>query len=279
MSKQAIETRVCAICARDLPVLAEKVTTTSLAVLPNFHRLVPHAPHDAHDLYFGCLLQPEGVQQGLTQEQTQVTTCQTCRADLRNPSKDPPRLSLANNMWVGRVPWQLSSLTLPEQMLIALLFPRVYVFKLYPKILNHMPDQSSLQRAMRGTVSTYEMKTTGVADMVEGRLMPRPPAILASLISITFISKGQPTKNWLQNTFRVRRKAVARALDWLKANNPKYYGEIEVSMERLQELPEDGVPLEIEAVIHETTDTTLVEEESTGYVMEHEMDGLYLTPQ
>jgi hypothetical protein len=173
MSKQSIETRVCAICAREQPVLAENLTTTTLAVLLNIHRLVPHTPHNVHNLYFRCVLQLEGVQQGLTREQTLVTTCQTCRANLQNLSRDLPRLSLANSMWVGCVLWQSSSLTLPEHMLIALLYPPVYVFKLYPKTMHYQPDPSSLQRAMRGTMSMYEMKPTAVADMVDGSESPR----------------------------------------------------------------------------------------------------------
>ena len=34
--------------------------------------------------------------------------------------------------------------------------------------------------------------------MVQGKLMPCPPTILASLITITFIAVGQIPKNWLQ---------------------------------------------------------------------------------
>jgi hypothetical protein len=39
------------------------------------YRLVPHALHPAHDLYFGCLLQEECVQRGSTPETMKVTTC------------------------------------------------------------------------------------------------------------------------------------------------------------------------------------------------------------
>jgi hypothetical protein len=131
---------------------------------------------------------------------------------------------------------------------------------------------------MRGTVTTYELNTPAVADMVEGHLMPEAPAILASLISITFITKGMHTKNWMHNTFRVRRQSVRRALLWLKTHNPKYYSQIEVSEARLQELPDDDVPLEIQSIICETTDTSMVEAETTGYVRETEDNGIRFHP-
>ena len=162
----------------------------------------------------------------------------------------------------------MNSLTVPEQLLIALLYPRVFVFKLYPKLSHHQTDPSTLQRAMRGTISTYELNTKAVADMIEGRLMPRPASILASLISITFLSKKQVPKTWFHNTFRVRRQVVWQALIWLKENNPKYYGEIELSPERLSELPENDIPLEVTSIVKENRDVDVVDEESGGYVRE-----------
>ncbi|KAM6492122.1 hypothetical protein JOM56_005398, partial [Amanita muscaria] len=177
-----------------------------------------------------------------------------------------PRFSLANNLWIGRVPWQLQTLTFPEQMLIALLYPRVFVFKLYPKDLNYRPDGSTLQRGLRGNVSTYELDIEGATSMIQGRLMPRPVAILPSLISITFIGRGQLSRRSLGSIFRVRRHFVAEALQWLKHNNPKYYGHIEIDPERLQLLPPDDIPDELLSVVRQSTDTDLVEQESAGYV-------------
>ena len=78
---------------------------------------------------------------------------------------------------------------------------------------------------------------------VQGKLMPRPPAILASLITVTFIAVGQIPKKWLHSVFRVRRQAVHDALCWLKASNPKYYRDMEVSVSELAQLPVDDVPI------------------------------------
>ncbi|KAH0832151.1 hypothetical protein J3R83DRAFT_13062 [Lanmaoa asiatica] len=119
---------------------------------------------------------------------------------------------------------------------------------------------------MRGNVTTYELNTADVASMVEGRLMPRCPSILASLITITFIGQGQLPKNRLSTTFRVRRRVVHQALIWLKANNSDYYGDIEIDEGRLAQLPEDDVPEELMCVVKHSEDTGVVEQESDGYV-------------
>ncbi|KAJ7187071.1 hypothetical protein C8R46DRAFT_809901, partial [Mycena filopes] len=170
--------------------------------------------------------------------------CRECSDSLAKGGKNPPKYALANNLWLGRTPWELEILTFPEQLLIALLYPRVYVFKLHPRCAGRM-DPNTLQRGMRGTVSTYNLDTDGVVSMLAGDLMPRPPAVLASVISVTYIGLGDLPKNWLQSTFRVRRKVVSDALSWLKRNNPKYYGDIKIDPARIAALPEDDVPEEI----------------------------------
>jgi hypothetical protein len=231
---------------------------------------MPSVQHPTHDLYFGLLLQPEGVVPGQFPESTTVTMCRRCWEELRNPIDQPPSLSLANNMWIGSVPWELSVLTFPEQLLVALVYPRVYVFKLFPKLAHYQPDPSCLQRALRGTVCSYELDVKGAADMVQGKLMPQKPSQLASIVAITFVGKGQLPKNWLRNTFRVRRQVVSDALAWLKVHNPKYYGGIEISDERLQELPEDDIPNEINSIVRHCTETSVLDQEGSGYVPDHD---------
>ncbi|KAI5997900.1 hypothetical protein EDD15DRAFT_2109092, partial [Pisolithus albus] len=176
---------------------------------------------------------------------TMVNLCMSCLQDLRSAKEKPPQYSLANGLWIGPVPWQLQILTFSEQLLIALLYPRVFVFKLFPKKIGGVRDVSACQRAMRGNVSTYALDMKGIASMIEGSLMPRPPAILASLISITFIGVGQLPKRWLHSIFRIRRTVIFEALRWLKENNSVYYGDIEISAERIQLLPEDDLPQEV----------------------------------
>ena len=119
---------------------------------------------------------------------------------------------------------------------------------------------------MQGNVSSYELNMDGISSMLHGNLMPRPPAVLASVISVTFIGLGDLPKRWLRTTFRVRRHSVFEALRWLKANNAKYYGDIEIDPSRIQQLPEDDVPLEVLGVVRQSSDTGLVDQENDGYV-------------
>lgn len=175
-----------------------------------------------------------------------------------------PRLALANRMWIGDIPTILSILTLPEQLLVALRYPRVYSCKLYPKKGGHFSPET-LQSGMRGNVSSYEMNIPEIASMLEGKLMPRPTCILASVIAIAFIGRGPLPKNWLKSTFRVRRDVVSEALLWLKAHNP-LYAALDISDEALARLPVDDIPLELEAVIRQEEDPSLRMRESDTYL-------------
>jgi hypothetical protein len=170
-------------------------------------------------------------------------------------------------MWIGDIPFELQGLTFPEQLLLALVYPRVYVFKLFPKKVDGHRDASTLQRGMRGNVTTFELNNPGIASMLEGRLMPRPPAILVSVITVTFVGLGQLPKGWLRKTFRIRRQIVLAALRWLKRWNPKYYGEMEIDEGRIASLPEDDVPDEILSVVRQSEDVGIVDEEgAVSYV-------------
>ena len=266
-SNAALEHIVCAICGRERGSRLDGVAKINLKDISSPSRLAPHQKHPNHTLFDGMLLAPEGVsRQG---EESVANICRECLGDLKKPLSLPPKFSLANNLWIGAVPAELSTLTFPEQLLIAHLYPRVYVFKLFPKSGAGMT--AGLQRGMRGNVSTYELNVDAMAAMVEGQLMPRPPSVLSSLIAITYIGAGRIPKNWIHSTFRVRRYHVSRALNWLKVNNPKYYGGVVISQCELDRLPEDDVPDEILGVIRQSDDTGLVDQESSGYVRMEEI--------
>ena len=271
-SNGALEMCVCAVCGRECTVKEDKVMMMPLSLMPNSRRLVPAVPHREHELFQGKLLEPAGVTVG--EEDPIIGVCGECLQELNKAGEAPPKYSLANRMWIGKVPWELQVLTFPEQLLIALLYPRVYVFKLFPKRSTGASGLSNLQRAMRGNVSTYQLNTDTVASMVEGKLMPRPPAILASLISLTFVAVGEIPKPWLHTMFRVRRAVLLKALQWLKMNNPKYYGDIEISTQRLEDLPEDDVPDEINAIVRQIENVAVLDEENDGYVPQDDNEGM-----
>jgi hypothetical protein len=257
---EAVKTVVCGVCAREVNVKEKNVTIRAIKDIPHSHRLIPVKKHTAHELFDGLLLEPSGV------DGNHVKICADCFKDLERDIETPPKFSLANNLWIGRVPWELDRLTLPEQLLIAHLYPRVYVFKLYPKFYFRQSDRLTLQRGMRGNVSTYKLNTDDMTSMIKGNLMPRPPSILASIISVTFIGLGAIPDRGIHTIFRVRRYVVLQALQWLKKNNPKYYGAIEIDMDQINNLPEDDVPSEITSAIRQSYDLDVVEQENGGYV-------------
>jgi len=264
-SNAAVKMVVCGVCSREVGIQDDGVRMVRLQDLPNVHRLVPHQPHPAHCLFNGKILEPAGVH-GVIHDAYKVNVCRQCWTSLENTKYDlPPALSLANNMWIGPVPDVLSSLTFPEQLLISHLYPRVYVFKLYPK-KGSGGDPSKLQKGMRGTVSTFELDMQGITSMLEGNLMPRPAELLASVISVTYIGLGHLPKHWLRHLFRVRRRHVFSALQWLNVNNPKYYGNTVIDHGRLHSLPEDDIPVELLSIVRQSTDVQIVDQESAGYV-------------
>lgn len=145
-SGSSLAMKVCAVCAREVNHKQDGAVKIKLEDLPNRNRLRPNENQQAHDLFDGLLLEPAGVEQDV-EGVTFVVVCYGCRRELSKQLEKPPQHSLTNNLWIGRVPWELDRLTLPEQLLVSLLYPRVFVFKLYAK--GGYQHESTLQRGMR----------------------------------------------------------------------------------------------------------------------------------
>ncbi len=265
---------ICGVCAQE-NVLGDASSTVwriPLQQIPNSSQLLPHTPHPSHTLIDGKLLDEAGFTTS-PNDDCIVNVCQECWNELLSSAKLlPPKFSLANDMWLRKIPWQLQGLTFPEQLLLAQLYPCVYVFKLFPKKVQGKHDTSTLQQGMCGNITTFELDSSGIVSMLEEDLMPRPPAILASIITVTFVGLGELPKSWLNNTFRVRRAVVAEALTCLIEKNKKYYGNFKLSPERLEALPEDGVPREIIDMICQTDDAAVVDEEGAASYLPTEED-------
>ncbi|KAF8340086.1 hypothetical protein F5887DRAFT_1077211 [Amanita rubescens] len=226
-SNEALGSGVCGVCGRHAFLKADLLKWFSLHAIPNRRRLAPATPHPDHDLFHNPLLEPLGTRQ------------------------------------------MPDGFFLSGKLLVALVYPRVFVFKLFPRRVNNFylgSDNPSLQRAMRGNVCSYEMDAPGIAEMVQGNLMPRRLEILASVIQITLFGQRQLPENWMRNLFRVRRNYIREALVWLKANNPRFYGHIRISSEHLDSLPDDGVPLELMAITRHVDDPDLVHEQNDSYI-------------
>lgn len=51
-------------------------------------------------------------------------------------------------------------------------------------------SESSFQKGMRGTMSSYDLDMSGISSMIAGDMMPWPLSVLPSLVSVTFIGHG-----------------------------------------------------------------------------------------
>ena len=161
-SNAAVERVVCGVCARECGRKQDGVEIVDIKNIPNSHRLRPEVAHVAHELYDGLLLVPEGVYVEESSNVTRVNICSTCGDELRLQSSSPPQFSLANGLWIGPIPQEIQCLTFLEQVIVAHIRNKCYVFKLWPKSGNAGVDTSTLQRAMRGNVTSYDLNIPGM---------------------------------------------------------------------------------------------------------------------
>ncbi|KAF7311960.1 ATP-dependent DNA helicase [Mycena indigotica] len=249
----ALKKAVCVCCARR--VFARQTTSLDITEIPNKVVLQPTHPHPSHNLYEGCLIHPQpGPVQNI---------CDKCYGELRKAKR--PQLSLANNMWIGKVPVQLEVLSLAERLLISLHFPACYIIKLYARRMGRNSSADHMNHGLRGNVSSYKLNQDRIAAMVSGTIMPQPPEILAATIGITFVGgKNRPLPVYPKQV-QVNRFRVHDALLWLKQHNP-LYGAISISEETLVQLPESGVPDEIANNVRYSENIEAVDREHQNYV-------------
>jgi hypothetical protein len=261
-SNGALQRLVCVCCAREMSnSLGSKCFLDSLS---HPERLIPKVAHPAHKTINNMLLAVEHIT--LVDGRQEGWFCKECLHAI--DSNRLPALSLANRMWIGHIPEELLRLTVPEQILVSLYHPRCYVYKLHPRNLwSNGASQSSLQNGLKGNVTTYELNMPNIVRMLEGKLMPRPTSILASMIAVSFIGAGHVPKTWLKRTFRVRRAVVLAAIRCFKeTTRHPGYKDIEISAEALAQLPEDDIPIEILAAVQNEPDVEKAQKEAESYL-------------
>ena len=258
-SNEALSLKTCPVCAREK--LAKDGEETML--LSDESVLEVLTSNSSNDTMRGEIM----VLQHLLERNEAGVGCWMCLECIRPlERRTVPKLSLANNLWIGEIPSVLTGLTIPEQLLIARHYPRCYIFKLYPRdVDSHIPlDQ--LYTGMAGNASLFELNTQEVVEMIKGQRMPSSVQSLASIIAITYVGSKFLPKDWLKKTFRVRREVVYEALVWLQSHNP-IYADIKIDENRMRELPEDNVPDELLTIIRQEKDDELVEREKESYLL------------
>lgn len=233
-SNNRVRQGVCASCAGIFE--EHDMEGISLSSMPHGELLHPKEAHPAQVLTHGMLLEPRGVFFRHNREYGHF--CQRCVKSLRE--NHTPKFSLANNMWIGDIPFELQVLTVPERLLISLYYPAVYVYQLFPKTF-HQGRSGFYNKKLCGNVSTYRLAPQRMADLACGNLMPRKPDVLASLVSVTLVGRNRYPERTLKGMFQLRRSRILAALMWLKANNP-FYHDIHIDTEALECIPEGEVP-------------------------------------
>ena len=154
--------------------------------------------------------------------------CDGCRQHVRKGKV--PRYALANGLWLGAVPEVLSCLTYIERLLIA----RVRVNSCFIRVA------SSGLRKMASHVIAFETPVPKVYHC-----LPPPVEDLDEVLAILFTGPCKPTEKEFERTpLLIRRKNVAKALEWLKLNHTDY-ADLDISYDELNRYPEDAPPVSV----------------------------------
>ena len=184
-----------------------------------------------------------------------VRVCRSCKTSLSNSKL--PLTAIANGLDFGILPLGLPLLDFAEEMLIA----RVRVRSLIVKLIHSKIGGTCRQRKIRGHVISFPQNTHTVAEM-----LPITAQQLVDTIQIVFIGSDTAEEAVAKaikkaKPLTVRRSVVYMWLCFLVQNNPFYKGmytvdhfvlltshsntDIQIDQDRLQELPEEGVPTEL----------------------------------
>ena len=200
-ANESLRLNRCVVCVCELGT--EDGETLLLLDDPYIRDLLPPShDHSGQVLWHGALVLQEEIEE--TEGGNSGWICTEYGSALWK--EKVPWFALANSLWIGEMPSQLTILTIPEQMLIARHYPRCYVFKLYPRGGGYL-SSDVLQSGMKGNVSLYELNTQDVVRMLEGQMMPNLTSTLASVLAITCVGTRTMPKDWLKSTFRVRHRS------------------------------------------------------------------------
>ena len=154
--------------------------------------------------------------------------CEGCRATIRK--NKVPRLALANNLWIGKVPEALKNLRYVEKILVA----KVRHTCAYVKVASGM-------RKMKANVVAFESPVPKIYGV-----LPPPREDIEEVLAILFTGPSKPTpEDFARTPFLVRRNAVINALEWLKLNHADY-ADMEISNENMAQYEETMPPVSIE---------------------------------
>ncbi|EIN03436.1 hypothetical protein PUNSTDRAFT_78185, partial [Punctularia strigosozonata HHB-11173 SS5] len=138
-------------------------------------------------------------------------------------------MSLANGLWLGEVPVELSRLTFVEKLLVAKYRHNVCVVSV-----------KMGQRKMRANAVVFPQPVIKVC-----RILPPPRDEMDEVLAILWTGSAAPVSaDFKRVPILVRHRAVYEALIWLKRHHSDY-ADIAISMDNLMQYSEDVPPVHI----------------------------------
>ena len=243
---------VCAVCARDrVPGMTYQLKQNDK--LPSAFRTFLDVPcHSVlcgkDEFVFGHVALDNMMlcRQGIESSDSsvfKVHVCEDCYGCLDPKSakrKAPatlPKFSLANKLYLGKLPDRFKDITWVEEQVCALYRSTVFVYRLY-----HSDNPQDPYMA-KGNSCAHPQNTVSTA-----KVLPRTPADVAGCISVVFTGPNKTVpKAALKNVFRVRKNVVRDFLEWLRVNNPMYK-DIAIDETHLSMYGDDGADIALPGI-------------------------------
>ncbi|KAK3910147.1 ATP-dependent DNA helicase [Frankliniella fusca] len=131
--------------------------------------------------------------------------------------KSHPSILTSELMRIGNIPPELTGLSYLEELLISKVHPMISIYKL-----------KGGQYGFKGNVINFRQDVSTFTKQ-----LPYSITILKGIISVCCNTPG------FHKDFLIKRNVISIALHWLKNNN-KYYSDIEIDLDAIKQLPEEG---------------------------------------
>ena len=258
-SSKALTSFTCACCVRDQPIKERHQkfhSDVKLGILegPTNHWMhkemrPPPTPFSEGPL-MNKLVDKNGVHIG-NDETVTLDLCASCLRGLQR--RVLPKHALANQLYVGPIPKELSELTMVEESLIVHARAKSWIVKLHET--ESGKTLPTAQRTLKGHTIIYPQEPEKLSTV-----LPPPVEDAVTFICVVFVGSTRVTSEWLRTEAKllvVRHEKVYAALKWLKANNP-LYRDVEIALKNLETYPVNNVlPYQIEHVEPDEAQETL----------------------
>ena len=151
--------------------------------------------------------------------------CDLCLTSLKKHKV--PKNALANGLWVGKVPEELTCLTFAEKLLVSRVRTNHFVVRV-----------SSGLSKMTGNAIAVSIPTAEVY-----KVLPVPREKFDDVLAFIYTAPVKPLEEQLKKVpLLVSHKRVYRALTWLKLNHVQY-ADLEISKENMETYKDNELPV------------------------------------